>query len=134
MSYFGAMPLTMIAERRTHRMRIMYVKSLLRRDVGWFDMEKRGELTTRVVTDSLILQNACGEKLTMALIHLTTFVAGFVLAFVRNARLAAVMCAAFPLLAMSGMFLSKMMVTLTAQSQEAYAKAGQITRNNQWFL
>ncbi|KJE88541.1 multidrug resistance protein 1a [Capsaspora owczarzaki ATCC 30864] len=113
-------------ERITKTIRIRYVKAMLRQDIGWFDTQKAGDLTTRIQSDTFLIQEAVGEKVGVFFQHFTTFFAGFVIAFVRGWQLALVLLAVIPFLAVCGGFFSKMLASATTKGQKAYAGAGAI--------
>lgn len=53
-------------ERQAARIRSIYLKTLLRQDVGFFDQEnKTGEIIERMSSDTVIIQDAMGEKVLM---------------------------------------------------------------------
>lgn len=47
-AYFQAAFWSMAALRQIHRIRISFFKSILKQDVGWFDVNESGGLTTRL--------------------------------------------------------------------------------------
>lgn len=51
---------TILSERMTVKCRKAYMKSLLRQDVGWFDLHNQFELSSQFNSDSLVYQKATG--------------------------------------------------------------------------
>lgn len=50
-------------ERQAARIRALYLKTILRQDVAFFDMETNsGEVIGRMASDTVLIQNAMGEK------------------------------------------------------------------------
>lgn len=50
-------------ERQAVRIRSLYLKTMLRQDVGFFDTETHtGEIIERMSGDIVLIQNAMGEK------------------------------------------------------------------------
>lgn len=50
-------------ERQAARIRGMYLKTILRQDVAFFDMETNtGEVVGRMSGDTVLIQDAMGEK------------------------------------------------------------------------
>lgn len=47
-SFFQAALWSISAVRQVHRLRIHFFKSILRQDIGWFDLNESGGLTTRL--------------------------------------------------------------------------------------
>jgi ABC-type multidrug transport system fused ATPase/permease subunit len=50
----------------------------------WFDSQGAGALATRMSNDIVILQEALGEKNSILVQHVTTFLFGFILGFVKG--------------------------------------------------
>jgi ABC-type multidrug transport system fused ATPase/permease subunit len=78
----------MAGERQAKRIRHSYFAAVLRQDIGWFDENTTGALTTRMIADSTTIQEGISEKISLMVQFLTTFIAGFVIAFVKGWRLA----------------------------------------------
>lgn len=55
----------MTGERQAARIRGLYLKAILRQDVGYFDKEtSTGEVVSRMSGDTVLIQDAMGEKVT----------------------------------------------------------------------
>ena len=52
------------AERQASRLRVRYLKAVLRQDVGYFDLHvtSTAEVITSVSSDSLVIQDVISEK------------------------------------------------------------------------
>ncbi|KYQ92143.1 ABC transporter B family protein [Tieghemostelium lacteum] len=123
--------LWMIAgERQTNRVRTEYLSSILRQEIGWFDTNKSNELASRINSDTVLYQDAIGEKVGHFLHNISTFFAGFAIGFTKGWQLTLVITSISPLLAFGGGFMAKMMTEMTKQGQEAYARAGGIADEN----
>ncbi|KAF2077589.1 hypothetical protein CYY_001130 [Polysphondylium violaceum] len=123
-SYFEVTFWMMAGERQSVRCRKAYLKAILTQEVGWFDITKSSELATRISSDTLLFQEAIGEKVGNFLHHTSTFISGFIIGFINGWQLTLVILALTPLIAAAGAFMTKMMADLTKQGQDAYAKAG----------
>ncbi|GJV54253.1 putative multidrug resistance protein [Tanacetum coccineum] len=80
------------AERQTSRMRLEYLKSVLKQDVGFFDTQESGSSTTYQVVstisaDSNTIQITIGEKIPNCLAYLSSFFFCHVFAFVLSWKL-----------------------------------------------
>lgn len=67
------------------------MKAIIRQDIGWHDKAEDGSLTTRLALDTMLIQEAIGDKMGAAITALATFITGFALAFVYGWKLAFVM-------------------------------------------
>ena len=86
---YGQLCFWMIAgERQTKRIRHLYFSAILRQDIGWFDANSTGALTSRMIGDTATIQEGISEKISLMVQFLTTFIAGFVIAFIKGWRLA----------------------------------------------
>ncbi|KAI0252876.1 ABC transporter type 1, transmembrane domain-containing protein [Lactifluus subvellereus] len=82
------------AEVAAKRIRERYLRAILRQDITFFDKVGPGEVTTRIQTDTHLVQQGLSEKVALTVTFISAFVTGFVLAFARNWRLA-LPCAPF---------------------------------------
>ncbi|KAK9983466.1 hypothetical protein SO802_032991 [Lithocarpus litseifolius] len=113
--------------RQAARIRGLYLKTILRQDVSFFDKETNtGEVIGRMSGDTVLIQDAMGEKVGKFIQLISTFFGGFIIAFVRGWLLTAVMCAAIPLLVMAGAFVSIIISKMASRGQSAYGKAANV--------
>ncbi|KAL1196719.1 ABC transporter B family member 11 [Cardamine amara subsp. amara] len=114
-------------ERQAARIRSTYLKTILRQDVGFFDVETNtGEVVGRMSGDTVLIQDAMGEKVGKFIQLVSTFVGGFVLAFTQGWLLTLVMLTSIPLLAMAGAAMALIVTRATSRGQAAYAKAANV--------
>ncbi|KAL9555441.1 hypothetical protein MBANPS3_002351 [Mucor bainieri] len=113
-------------ENQARRIRGLYVHSVLRQDMSWFDMAEEGSLTTRLANDTQLIQEGISEKFGQFVMLLSQFIAGFVVAFIKGWRLAVIMLAVMPLLVVTGGCMGFFITKYTLASQNAYASAGSI--------
>ncbi|MBA0862679.1 hypothetical protein Goshw_011576 [Gossypium schwendimanii] len=114
-------------ERQAARIRGLYLKTILRQDIAFFDVEtSTGEVVGRMSGDTVLIQDAMGEKVGKFLQLVSTFLGGFVIAFVRGWLLAVVMMSAIPLLVTAGGAMALIISKMVSRGQAAYAKAGTI--------
>ncbi|CAL9237236.1 unnamed protein product [Arabidopsis halleri] len=114
-------------ERQAARIRSLYLKTILRQDIAFFDIDTNtGEVVGRMSGDTVLIQDAMGEKVGKAIQLLATFVGGFVIAFVRGWLLALVMLSSIPLLVMAGALLAIVIAKTASRGQTAYAKAATV--------
>ncbi|KAM3390803.1 hypothetical protein ACQJBY_012425 [Aegilops geniculata] len=112
-------------ERQVIALRKAYLDAVLRQDVGFFDTDARtGDIVFGVSTDTLLVQDAIGEKVGNFMHYLATFFAGLVVGFVSAWRLALLSVAVIPAIAFAGGLYAYTLTGLTSKSRESYANAG----------
>ncbi|CAD6238380.1 unnamed protein product [Miscanthus lutarioriparius] len=118
---------TITGERQAARIRALYLKAILRQDIAFFDMEmSTGQVVERMAGDTFLIQDAIGEKVGKSIQLLSTFVGGFIIAFVRGWLLALVMLSSIPPTAIAGAIVSKVMTRLSTRMQAKYGDAGNV--------
>ncbi|EGC33546.1 hypothetical protein DICPUDRAFT_80697 [Dictyostelium purpureum] len=125
-SYFEVAFWMLTGERQAIRCRKEYFKAILRQEIGWYDITKSSELSSRISSDTLLFQEAIGEKVGNFLHHGSTFIAGFVIGFIYGWQLTLVIAAVTPLISAAGAFLTKMMIGYTMEGLASYAKASAV--------
>ncbi|KAK9067743.1 hypothetical protein SSX86_011854 [Deinandra increscens subsp. villosa] len=114
-------------ERQAARIRNLYLKTILRQDVSFFDKETNtGEVVGRMSGDTVLIQDAMGEKVGKFTQLMATFVGGFVIAFAKGWLLTLVMLSSIPPLVISGSVMSVMVARMASRGQTAYAKAATV--------
>ncbi|CAK7348533.1 unnamed protein product [Dovyalis caffra] len=114
-------------ERQASRIRSMYLKTILRQDIAFFDKETNtGEVIGRMSGDTVLIQDAMGEKVGKFLQLMATFIGGFAVAFIKGWLLALVMLSAIPLLVLAGASMALFISKMAARGQNAYAEAANV--------
>ncbi|KAH9984144.1 P-loop containing nucleoside triphosphate hydrolase protein [Russula vinacea] len=114
------------AESTAKRIRERYLKAILRQDIAFFDKVGAGEVTTRIQTDTHLVQQGLSEKVALVVSFFSAFVTGFVLAFVRNWRLALAMSSILPCIAITGAIMNKFVVKYVQLSLKHVAEGGSL--------
>ncbi|KAF9620945.1 hypothetical protein IFM89_015342 [Coptis chinensis] len=99
-------------ERQSERIRNMYLKTILRQDITFFDKETNtGEVVGRMSGDVVLIQDAIG---------------GFTVAFMKGWLLVLVLMSTVPLLVICGASMSIIINKVATRGQAAYSEAGEI--------
>nr|XP_033786800.1 ATP-binding cassette sub-family B member 5 isoform X2 [Geotrypetes seraphini] len=114
------------AARQTRKIRKAFFHSVLNQEISWFDVNKPGELNTRIIEDINKINDGIGDKIGHLFQNISTFVAGIIIGFIKGWQLTLAILATSPLVAISAGFCSKMLVSLTNKELTAYAKAGAV--------
>uniref|UniRef100_A0A7N0REW6 ABC transporter B family member 9 n=1 Tax=Kalanchoe fedtschenkoi TaxID=63787 RepID=A0A7N0REW6_KALFE len=114
-------------ERQAARIRSLYLKTMLRQDVGYFDTEvTTGEVIGRMSGDTNVIQEAIGEKVGKFIQLASTFVGGFIIAFIKGWKLALVLLPSIPVMVVAGAAMALVMSRMSSRVQSAYADAGNV--------
>nr|CDM83826.1 unnamed protein product [Triticum aestivum] len=118
---------TITGERQATRIRSLYLKSVLRQDISFFDVEMTtGQIVSRMSGDTVLVQDAIGEKVGKFLQLVATFIGGFVVAFVKGWLLSLVMLACIPPVVIAGGAVAKVLSTISSKGQESYSDAANV--------
>ncbi|KAJ3348517.1 Multidrug resistance protein 1 [Entophlyctis luteolus] len=117
---------TLSGENQGRRIRELYLQSILRQDLGWFDMAEEGSLTTRLAQDTNLIQDGISEKFGLCIQCVAQFVTGFIISFVKGPTLALVLLASIPVMAGVGITMFYFLTKLTREAQDSYADAGAV--------
>ncbi|XP_073049737.1 ABC transporter B family member 21-like [Primulina eburnea] len=111
-------------DRQAARIRTLYLKTILQQDIAFFDKEVHtGEVIGRMSGDTVLIQEAMGEKVGKFIQLMSTFFGGFVIAFSKQWLLTLVMLSSIPPLMISGGVMSHMVAKMASRAQNAYASA-----------
>ncbi|KAL6525861.1 ABC transporter B member 11 [Orobanche minor] len=111
-------------ERQAARIRTLYLKTILQQDIAFFDKEVHtGEVIGRMSGDTVLIQDAMGEKVGKFVQLMSTFFGGFIIAFTKGWLLTLVMLSSIPPLMISGGIMSHVVSRMASRGQNAYADA-----------
>ncbi|KAJ0980024.1 hypothetical protein J5N97_015498 [Dioscorea zingiberensis] len=114
-------------ERQAARIRNLYLKTILRQEIGFFDKETNtGEVVGRMSGDTVLIQDALGEKVGKFIQLTSTFFGGFIIAFIQGWLLALVMLSIIPPLVVAGGIMALVVSKMASRGQEAYAEAANV--------
>ncbi|XP_045813314.1 ABC transporter B family member 11-like [Trifolium pratense] len=114
-------------ERQAGRIRGLYLKTILRQDVSFFDKEtSTGEVVGRMSGDTVLIKDAMGEKVGQFIQFVATFIGGFVIAFIKGWLLSVVMLSSIPLIVLSGAMTSMAIAKASSTGQAAYSKSASV--------
>ncbi|KAI0073491.1 P-loop containing nucleoside triphosphate hydrolase protein [Panus rudis PR-1116 ss-1] len=111
-------------EVNAKRLRENYLKAVLRQDIAYFDNVGAGEVTTRIQTDTHLVQQGTSEKVALVINFLAAFVTGFILAYVRSWRMALALSSILPCIAITGGVMNRFVSTYMQLSLKHTAEGG----------
>lgn len=114
-------------ETQATRIRGLYLKTILRQDISFFDTQTTtGEVIGRMSGDTVLIQDAMGEKVGKFIQFASTFFGGFIIGFIKGWLLALVLCSCIPALVAAGGSMALIMSKMSSRGQIAYADAGNV--------
>ncbi|XBH77146.1 hypothetical protein VPH35_103667 [Triticum aestivum] len=115
---------TTSGERQSARIRSLYLKSVLRQDIAFFDTEMTtGEAVSRMSSDTVIIQDALGEKGGKLVQAISAFFGGFIIAFTKGWLLTLVMLTSLPLVALAGAVSTQLLTRVSSKRLTSYSDA-----------
>ncbi|CBI16826.3 unnamed protein product, partial [Vitis vinifera] len=128
--YWKGICWTRTSERQTSRMRMEYLKSVLRQEVGFFDKQAASSTTFQVIStissDAHSIQDVISEKIPNCLAHLSSFIFCLIVAFFLSWRLAVAALPFSLMFIIPGVGFGKLMMNLGMKMKVAYGVAGEI--------
>lgn len=86
----------LFGDRLAHRLRERYFRSLLRQEVSFFDKLPAGEVSSRLSADINTIKSGTSEKVGVYMGSLAMFITSYVVAFIKDARLAGILVSLVP--------------------------------------
>ncbi|KAF7189004.1 ABC transporter 1 [Pseudocercospora fuligena] len=83
-------------ERLAQRLRERYFASILRQDAAFFDGLTAGEVSSRITGEINVIQQGTNEKVGIVINSISFFIAAYVVAFIKDAKLAGMLVSLTP--------------------------------------
>ncbi|XP_071688623.1 putative multidrug resistance protein [Rutidosis leptorrhynchoides] len=119
---------TRTAERQTSRLRMEYLKSVLRQEVGFFDTQVGSSTNFEVITaiscDAQSIQEVMADKIPNCLAHLSGLVFSVVVAFILSWRLALASLPFAFMFVVPVLGIGSLLKGLAMEQKDAYDKGG----------
>ncbi|NTX37664.1 ATP-binding cassette domain-containing protein [Myxococcus sp. CA033] len=117
-------------ERVVTRLRKRLFQSLLSQEVAFFDERRTGELTSRLASDTSILQSTVTTNVSMMLRYACQGLGGVVLLFLTSPRLTMVMLALIPAVAIGAVVYGRRVRVLAKAAQDALAASSEVAEED----
>ncbi|WP_426748000.1 ABC transporter transmembrane domain-containing protein [Myxococcus faecalis] len=117
-------------ERVVTRLRKRLFQSLLSQEVAFFDERRTGELTSRLASDTSVLQNTVTTNVSMTLRYTFQALGGVALLFFTSPRLTLVMLALIPAVAIGAVVYGRRVRVLSRQVQDALAASSEVAEED----
>ncbi len=129
LAYFSTVLFIYTGEHVTSKIREQYLTSLLRQNIGFFDRVGAGEITTRITSDTYLVQEAISEKVGLTLSGLAGFLAAFVIGFVKFWKLTLICSSSIVAILVLMTLGGQKMTTWNKMSLNAYALGGSLAED-----
>jgi ATP-binding cassette subfamily B protein len=126
---FGALRawlFTVAGERIVADLRIQLYRSIISQEISFFDERRTGELTSRLSSDTTVLQNTVTVNVSMLLRFTIMGLGAIGFLFYTNWRLTLLTLATVPLVAISGGFFGRRMRAISRDFQDALATSTEV--------
>ncbi|KAK6162934.1 hypothetical protein DH2020_002775 [Rehmannia glutinosa] len=128
-AFFQVVCWMITGERQSARVRRLYLKTILQQDIAYFDQEvSTGEVNGRMSGDTILIQDAIGEKVGKFVQSVASFLGGFLIAAVKGWLLTLVMLSSIPLLIISSGMMYFLRTKLANRTQTAYVGAANVVQ------
>jgi len=120
--------LTVSSMRIVTTIRSLTFKSIIKQEIAWHEKTSPGELASRIISDTILIEDGIGSKVGTLVQNITTFLACYLIAFMNGWKLTLLMMAVMPLLLVVVGIMSILLRKFTKKSQDAYGVVGGIAQ------
>jgi ATP-binding cassette subfamily B protein len=121
---------TVIGDRIVADLRKSLFSALLAQEMGFFDDNRTGELTSRLTSDTQAIQSAVTTNVSMGLRYGAQAIGGVAILFVTSVKLSLVMIVAVPLVIGTAFFYGRMLRRLSRKVQDAIADSTSVAEES----
>ncbi|KAF2719584.1 ABC multidrug transporter Mdr1 [Polychaeton citri CBS 116435] len=113
-------------EHISGKIREHYLKAILSQNIGYFDKLGAGEITTRITSDTNLVQDGISEKIGLTLTALATFIAAYIIGYIKYWKLTLILTSTIVAIFLTMGMLGQLIVKWNKQSLAEYAEGGTI--------
>ncbi len=117
-------------ERVVTRLREQLYRAILDQEIAFFDSRKTGELTSRLASDTSVLQSAVSANISMVLRNGAQAVGGIAFLVYTSPLLTALMLSVVPAVAVGAVIYGRRVRRLAREVQDALAAAGEVAEES----
>ncbi|XP_062502331.1 ABC transporter B family member 1-like isoform X2 [Corticium candelabrum] len=117
-------------ERLVARLRQRLFGSVMKQEVAFFDVTRTGELTSRLSSDTQVVQDAVTSNLSMLIRYALLIIASLVFMFVLSWKLTLVLLAVVPIVSIGAVIYGNYIKKLRKQFQDLLAEAGTVAEES----
>jgi ATP-binding cassette subfamily B (MDR/TAP) protein 1 len=94
-TYISTVGFLYTGEHITTNLRVAYLESCLKQNIGFFDKVGAGEVAVKITSDANRIQDGISEKLGLLLAAISTLISGFVIGFIVSWKLTLILASSF---------------------------------------
>jgi len=113
-----------LGERVSADIRKAVFANIVRLHPGYYEVNRAGEIMSRLTTDTTLLQTIIGSSLSMAMRSSLTLTGALVLMFITNLKLSLIITASVPLVILPMLIFGRRVRNLSNKSQDSIASVG----------
>ncbi|KAG9287107.1 hypothetical protein G9A89_001001 [Geosiphon pyriformis] len=113
-----------VGEKLTRKIRENYLRAVLRQNIAYFDKLGAGEVTTRITSETHLIQDGISEKVTLAFSYFSQFVSAYVIAFTKSWKMTLVISCLLPLIVVTTTIMNKFSAIYSRKSLQHYSISG----------
>ncbi|KAF2206342.1 hypothetical protein CERZMDRAFT_53286 [Cercospora zeae-maydis SCOH1-5] len=125
-TYISTVGFIYAGEHISGKVRQHYLASILRQNIGYFDKLGAGEITTRITADTNLVQDAVSEKVGLTLTALATFIAAYVIGYIKYWKLTLILTSSVVAIFLTMGILGQFIVKYNKASLASYAEGGTV--------
>jgi ATP-binding cassette subfamily B protein len=119
-----------VGERVVTRLRAKLFQTLVTQEIGFFDGQKTGDLTSRLSSDTAVLQTAVSANISMGLRSIALGVGTLAMLFYTSQTLTLLMLAVVPPVALGAVAYGRRVRKLAKDTQDALARASAVAEES----
>lgn len=126
LTYIHIVCWNLVSQRLAQRIRERYLKSLLRQDIAFFDKLQAGEVSSRLNGDVQAIETGTSEKVGVFLTCVSFCITAYVIAFIKDAKLAGMLVALIPAFLIMTLFGGHYVQKYSTSMADHFSKASSI--------
>ncbi|KAG8177035.1 hypothetical protein JTE90_024081 [Oedothorax gibbosus] len=117
---------SLAAANQAFRIKSLFMASILKQDIGWYDTTETGDFASRITGDLTRIQDGLGEKVCICISLISTICIIVVTLLWNNWRMSLVTLSFLPLTSFAMVFMSKIQASVSRKEMQAYGTAGAV--------
>ncbi|GFU69554.1 ATP-dependent translocase ABCB1 [Trichonephila clavipes] len=115
---------SLAAANQVHKIRCLFMASILKQDIGWFDTHETGDFASRLTSDLNKIEDGIGDKIGICFNFLSTTLICLGVGLYYGWKLALVTLSVTPIMTVSVALISRVQSSVANEESKAYGAAG----------